>query len=90
MYRGALNVILSNFDSTLCMIFVLDGLTQPQSCTPEDQMDLRIALYRSSLFSVVRLEKTKDYEPNTKKYTLNLICSSSFSQIQLSFVVPKM
>ena len=34
VYRGALNVILSNFDSTLCMIFVLDGLTQPQSCTP--------------------------------------------------------
>jgi len=33
--------------------------------------------------------KTKDYEPNANKYTLNLICFSSFSQIQLSLVVPK-
>ena len=34
MYHGALNTILSIFDCTLCMIFVLDGLAKPQSCTP--------------------------------------------------------
>jgi hypothetical protein len=30
MYRGALNTILSVFDCTLRMVFVLDGLAQPQ------------------------------------------------------------
>jgi hypothetical protein len=33
-YHGALNTILSILDCTLCMIFVLDGLAQPQSCIP--------------------------------------------------------
>jgi hypothetical protein len=33
-YRGALNTIPSIFDYTLCMIFVFDGLAQPQSCIP--------------------------------------------------------
>jgi len=30
MYRGALNTILSVFDCTLRMVFVLDGLAQTQ------------------------------------------------------------
>ena len=34
MYHGVLNTILSIFDCILCMIFVLDDLAQPQSCTP--------------------------------------------------------
>jgi len=33
VYHGVLNTILSIFDCILCMIFVLDGLAQPQSCT---------------------------------------------------------
>jgi hypothetical protein len=32
--RGALNAILSIFDCILCMIFVFDGLAQPQSYIP--------------------------------------------------------
>ena len=29
VYHGVLNTILSIFDCTLCMMFVLDGLAQP-------------------------------------------------------------
>jgi hypothetical protein len=29
-YHGVLNTILSIFDCTLCMIFVFDGLAQPE------------------------------------------------------------
>ena len=35
MYRGELNTVLSIFNCTLCMVFVLDGLAQLQSCTPK-------------------------------------------------------
>jgi hypothetical protein len=55
-YHGALDIILSIFDCTLCMIFVFNGLAQPQSCMPSDCTGLIIALYKSSLFSVVSLD----------------------------------
>jgi hypothetical protein len=34
MYHGALNAIRSILDCTHCMIFVFDGLAQPQSWMP--------------------------------------------------------
>jgi hypothetical protein len=52
MYQGALKVIRRILDCILCRIFVLDGLAQPQSCTPQVHMGLRMTLYRSNLFSV--------------------------------------
>jgi hypothetical protein len=55
-YHGALNAIRSIFDYTRCMIFVFDGLVQPQSCMPYVHMGLTIALYNSILFSVVSLD----------------------------------
>jgi len=55
-YHGALNTILSVFDCILCMICVFEGLAQPRSCIPYDHMGLMIALYKSSLFSIVSLD----------------------------------
>ena len=34
MYQGELKAMRSILDCILCRIFVLDGLAQPQSCTP--------------------------------------------------------
>ena len=34
MYHGALKAMRRILDCILCRIFVLDGLVQPQSCTP--------------------------------------------------------
>jgi hypothetical protein len=58
-YHGALNTVLSILDCTLYMMFVLDGLAQPQSCIPRDHMGLIIGLYKSNLFSVV----SRDFLP---------------------------